>query len=239
MTVTPAFVRVLRLISALLIIILAAFGLYSLLRGRPGQTPARVMETVALSPVSRGEILNEFRLITVERQYRIPVLGRSYKPLPDPGSGVMAQFTRDLLGGRESVPGTTTNLVYEMVTTVTVGIDLAKLKDSDIQNAETVTTVTLPTPEVISVVHDPTKSRIFAQDRPALPYLDNSAQLLEELQKTGNLKHRAEAEADEALMAKAKDEAQQSLKGLLEKVHPGREIRILFEPEQKNPLPTP
>lgn len=226
-----------RFATASIIIVLALYGLYTLFRpkGEPG--PSHKFESVALSPISRGEILNEFRLITVERQYRIPVMGRSYKPLPDTGrSGILGQVARDMLGGRDSIPGTTTNLVYEMVTTVTMGIDLAKLGDQDIQNADTVTTLTLPRPEVIAVVHDPTKSQIFARDSPTLPYMDNSAALLEELQRTGTVKHRAEAENDDMLQARAQDEARRQLKSLLEKIHPGREVQILFKSE-KNSLP--
>jgi len=231
--------RLLRFTTGLIIALLALYGLYTLFRGTPGSTPAQVFETRALTPISRGEILKEFRLITVERQYRIPVMGRSFKPLPAPGTGgVLGQMTRDIFSGRDSVPGTTTNIVYEMVTTVTMGIDLGKLQEKDIENGESVTTITLPSPEVIAVVYDPENSKIFTQDRPALPYLDNSAALLEELQKTGTAKHRQEAENDEALMAKAQNQAETALRGLLEKVHPGREVRILFQPE-KNPLPTP
>lgn len=205
--------------------------MYTLFRPqRAGTSGAQQFQTTALGPISRGDILSQFRLITVERQYRIPVIGRSYKPLPDAViGGVVGMLARDLLGQRDSVPGTTTNLVYEMVTTVTVGIDLAKLQDGDITNGDRLTTLTLPKPEIIAVVHDPTKSKIFSRDTPKLPYLDNSAALLTELQRTGTLKHRAEAENDEALMAKAEDEARRSLKGLLEKVHPGREVQILFK----------
>jgi hypothetical protein len=200
----------------------------------PGSGEQKI-ETAALSPISRGEILDEFRLITVERQYRIPVIGRSYKPLPDAATGgVLGQIAKDILGDRKSVPGTTTNLVYEMVTTVTVGIDLGKIADGDIQNGDRVTTITLPAPEVMAVVHDATQSRIYAKDRPRLPYMDNSAALLEELQRTGQVKHRLEAENDEALMTRAESKAREALKGLLEKVHPGREVQIFFRPAKKN-----
>ncbi len=226
-----------RFATAFIIIVLALYGLYSLFRPRGEAGPSQKFETIALAPNSRGEILNEFRLITVERQYRIPVIGRSYKPVPDTSkSGILGQMARDLLGNRDSIPGTTTNLVYEMVTTVTMGIDLAKLQDQDIVNNETVTTVTLPQPEVIAVVHDPTQSQIFSRDSPTLPYMDNSAALLEELQRTGTVKHRSEAENDEMLQARAQDEARRQLKGLLEKVHPGRQVQILFKSD-KNPLP--
>jgi hypothetical protein len=229
------FTPLLRFVVAVIIVILALYGLYSLLRPQQPGSSGQTIETVALSPVSRGEILQQFRLITVERQYRIPVIGRSYKPLPDAATGgVIGLLARDLLGDRKSVPGTTTNLIYEMVTTVTVGIDLAKISDADIQNSERETTITLPAPEVMAVVHDATQSRIFAKDSPRLPYLDNSATLLEELQRTGQVKHRAEAENDEALMARAETKAREALKGLLEKVHPGREVHILFRPAKKN-----
>lgn len=186
------------------------------------------METRALAPISRGDILSQFRLITVERQYTIPVMGRSYKPLPGAGQGVVGQIARDIFPNRDSIPGTTTNIVYEMTTTVTMGIDLAKLADADIQNGDATTTITLPEPEIISIQHDQTKSRIFSQDKPTLPYLDNSANLLAELQKTGEAKHRAEAELDEALQAKARTEARDSLGEFLRKVHPGRELQIEF-----------
>jgi hypothetical protein len=226
-----------RFATAFIILVLAFYGLYALFRPRGESGPAQKFETIALAPISRGEILNEFRLITVERQYRIPVMGRSYKPLPDTSkSGILGQVAKDMLGGRDSIPGTTTNLVYEMVTTVTMGIDLAKLGDEDIVNGDAVTTLTLPKPEVIAVVHDPTQSKIFAKDQPTLPYMDNSAALLEELQRTGTLKHRSEAENDDILQARAQDEARRQLKGLLEKVHPGREVQIQFE-SGKNPLP--
>lgn len=142
-------------------------------------------------------------------------------------------IAKDLLGNRDSVPGTTTNLVYDMVTSVTMGIDLAKLQEGDIVNGDRVTTLTLPKPEVIAVVHDSTQSKIFSKDSPKLPYLDNSAALLTELQRTGTLKHRAEAENDDALLAKAENEARRSLKGLLEQVHPGREVYILFKNSSK------
>ncbi len=224
--------RLLRFITAFIVIVLAVYGLYTLFRPQqPGIVGAQKVETTALAPISRGDILSQFRLITVERQYRIPVIGRSYKPLPTAATGgVVGMIARDILGERDSVPGTTTNLVYEMVTTVTMGIDLAKIQNSDIANGDLVTTLTLPKPEVIAVVHDSTKSKIFSKDSPKLPYLDNSASLLTELQRTGTVKHRAEAENDDALMAKAEDEARRSLKGLLEKVHPGREVQILFKP---------
>ena len=221
--------RLIRVLTAWIIILLALYGLYSLFRGsRSGDNGQRV-EATALGPISRGDILNKFRLITVERQYRIPVMGRSFKPLPAPGQGgVMGQITRDILGSRDSVPGTTTNLVYEMVTTVTMGIDLAKLQDADIQNSDTITTLTLPAPEVLAIQHDQANSHIFAQNKPVLPYLDNSAALLAQLQKTGEEKHRAEAENDEALAARAKSQARDSLEGLLKKIHPGREVHIEF-----------
>lgn len=226
----------LRFTAALIIIVLAAYGLYTLFfRGSHSSSGQMKLEATALSPISRGEILSEFRLITVERQYRIPVMGRSYKPLPTAeDDGIIGQIAQDFFGERDSVPGTTTHLVYEMVTTVTMGIDLARLRDQDIVNGDRVTTVTLPEPEVIAVVHDPTQSKIFAKDSPTLPYMDNSAALLEQLQRTGTEKHRAEAENDDALMAKAQDQARRSLKGLLEKVHPGREVKIEFQAERKD-----
>lgn len=217
--------------------LLALYGLYTLFRGKKEGGQEQKIETTALNPISRGDILAQFRLITVERQYVIPVLGRSYKPLPPAGGSVMGQLTRDLFNGRDSVPGTTTNIVYEMATTVTMGIDLAKLQDSDIVNGDTVTTLTLPAPEIMSIQHDQGKSRIFAQDKPVLPYLDNSAELLAQLQKTGVAKHRAEAENDEALMARAEGEARANLQGFLNKVYPGRDVQILFK--EKNPLPKP
>lgn len=231
------FTRTLRLLIALIIVILAFYGLYALLRPTSPAQPGQKIETRALNPISRGEILNQFRVITVERQYRIPVVGRSFKPLPNAATGgVVGAIARDIFGNRDSVPGTTTNIVYEMVTTVTAGIDLSKLTEADIQNGDRTTTITLPAPEVIAVVHDPTESQIFAKDSPALPYMDNSAALLEELQRTGTVKHHNEAENDESLMRRARDEARQSLHSLLEHVHSGREIHILFHPG-KNSLP--
>lgn len=221
-----------RQVTAWIIVLLALYGLYSLFRGTPSTQPTQKLETRALAPISRGDILSQFRLITVERQYQIPILGRSYKPVPLPGEGgVMGSITRDVFPNRDSIPGTTTNIVYEMTTTVTMGIDLAKLTDKDIRNSDTVTTITLPVPEIISIQHDQSKSRIFSQDKPTLPYLDNSANLLAELQKTGEAKHRAEAENDEALQTKARTEARKSLTEFLRKIHPGREILIEFKPE--------
>lgn len=230
-----AMIRLLRLGTAWIIFLLALYGLYTLFwgRGRGGGAEQKI-ETRALAPISRGDILSQFRLITVERQYRIPVLGRSFKPLPSAGEGgVWGQISRDIFAGRDSVPGTTTDLVYEMTTTVTVGIDLAKLKDEDIVNGDEVTTISLPQPEIIAIQHDQANSAIFAQNKPVLPYLDNSATLLAELQKTGLAKHRAEAEHDEALMAKAKSEARDSLTEFLNKIQPGRDIRIIFKPAPK------
>ena len=85
-----------------------------------------------------------------------------------------------------------------------------------------------PAPEVLAIQHDQANSHIFAQNKPVLPYLDNSAALLAQLQKTGEEKHRAEAENDEALAARAKSQARDSLEGLLKKIHPGREVHIEF-----------
>lgn len=235
------FQSALRFVVALIIVILALYGLYALLRPKGSPEHQQVIETVALSPISRGDILDQFRLVTVERQYRIPVIGRSYKPLPNAATGgVFGMIAQDLLGNRKDVPGTTTNIIYEMVTTVTVGIDLAKMRDDDIVNGDTETTITLPAPEILAVTHDSTQSRIFAKDSPRLPYLDNSAALLEELQRTGQVKHRLEAEADEALMARAESKARDALTGLLERVHPGREVQIQFHaPQKRTPRPVP
>lgn len=232
------FQSFLRFVVAVIVVVLALYGLYTLLRPRSGPEPPQVIETVALSPISRGDILDQFRLVTVERQYRIPVIGRSYKPLPNAATGgVLGLIAQDILGNRKDVPGTTTNIIYEMVTTVTMGIDMGKLRDDDIVNGDTDTTITLPAPEVMAVVHDSLQSRIFAKDSPRLPYLDNSAALLEELQRTGQVKHRLEAESDEALMARAESKAREALSGLLERVHPGREVHIQFHPPEKAPVP--
>lgn len=228
--------RTLRLISTSLIIILAVYGLYTLFfrRNHLGAENTKI-EATALSPISRGEILSQMRLVTVERQYRIPVIGRSYKPLPTAeNNGIIGQVVQDFFGNRDSVPGTTTELVYEMVTTVTMGIDLGKLRDEDIENSDSVTTLTLPGPEVMSVIYDSAESKIFAKNSPTLPYLDNSAALLEQLQRTGVVKHRLEAENDEALAANAENEARRALQSLLEKIHPGREVKIEFHRERKD-----
>ncbi len=225
----------LRYIAVIIILILALYGLYALLRPTEPRGTGQTIETAALAPIARGEILDEFRLITVERQYRIPVIGRSYKPLPTAATGgIVGRIARDILGDRDDVPGTTTNIIYEMVTTVTAGIDLAKVREQDILNGDRVTTITLPAPEVMAVVHDAMQSRIFAQDSPRLPYLDNSGKLLEELQRTGQVKHRLEAENDDALMAQAENKAREALKRFLEQVHSGREVQILFHPAKKN-----
>jgi len=228
------FTAIMRYIVAAIMVVLALYGLYSLLRPQQPAEPGQKIEAVALSPISRSEITRQLRLITVERQYTIPVVGRSYKPLPGPRSGVLGQVVRDILGNRDAVPGTTTNIVYEMVTTVTVGIDLGRLTDADIVNGDTVTTLTLPAPEVMTVEQDTVNSRIYSKDSPTLPYLDNSAALLQELQRKGKIKHREEAAADEQLMARARQQAREALGALLEKVHPGRDVRILFHDAKKS-----
>lgn len=231
------FHRILRLVSALLILILAAIGLVRLLADRGGKGVSGDSDTVTivtpLAPVSRGQILSQFKLITVERQYRIPVLGTTYKPMPNPErDGVFGEVSQAVFGKRERVPGTTQNLVYEMVTTVTAGIDLGKLKELDIANGATVTTITLPLPEVIAVIHDAGSSRIFSQERPTVPFVGNPATLLEEMQKRGEKKHRLEAMHDEALMSRARRNAEESLLGFLKSLHPERQVVVQFSAEQ-------
>jgi hypothetical protein len=228
---TGAAFQALRFVSALLVLGLAVYGLVRLLVDRNnGLTLPTVIRTSALSPVSRGEILSEFKVITVERQYRIPVMGSSFKPMPTAArNGTIGAIATALFGNRESLPGTKRQMVYDMVTTVTAGIDLGKLAPDDIANSDTETTVTLPAPEVLSVIYDGTQSQMFSQDNPSLPYMGDSASLLAEMQKTGLEKHRMEAEADEALMAKARENARKSLQRFLEKTHPGRTVHVVFE----------
>lgn len=226
--------RFLQYTGILMILVLAFLGLKSLILRPTGPAgPDMVVTTQPLSPVSRGELLNQFRVITVERQYRIPVIGTSYKPLPDPQTAsVMGQISRKLMGGRDRVPGTKEVIVYEMVTTATAGIDLGSMTDSHITNDDTVTTITLPRASVLNIAYDPTKSRIYNQETPKLPFVGNSAKLLTEIQKSGEAKHWQEARADEALLARAEKNAEAMLRGLLESSHPGRTIVIRFDDEK-------
>lgn len=222
--------RALRLVLILIILLLAAVGMYTLLGPRPaGGPPGPVATSVtALAPVSRGEIVSQFKVITVERQYNIPVIGSAFKPMPGPErDGALGLLVRAALGGRERVPGTTEEIVYEMVTTVTAGIDLSKLREQDIENSDQETTITLPEPEVLAVVTDFERSGVRYRSGPSLPFMSHSAQLIADLQKAGLRKHRLEAERDGEFMERARAAGEQALRGLLQAAHPGRTIRIV------------
>ncbi|MGI8905762.1 MAG: DUF4230 domain-containing protein [Candidatus Sumerlaeaceae bacterium] len=230
----PFLLRIARQLSILLILLLAGYGIYKLINpiprtAEPGSL--RRTETIVntLPPISRSEIVSQFKLVTVERQYRIPVIGTTYKPMPNPQrDGAMGRVSQALFGKRERVPGTTQNLVYEMVTTVTAGIDLSSLQDSDIVNGERETTITLPAVEVLSVSHDSTKSKIFSQESPNMPYVGNAATLLTDMQKRGEIRHWEEARKDDALLYRARVTAEQDLQKLLGPTHPGRQIHFVF-----------
>lgn len=235
------FLRNLGRLFLLLLVVLAAYGIYKLMplwQPKPEQESfVHRTETVVtpLAPISRGDILSQFKLITVERQYRIPVKGTTYKPMPSPEKdGAWGNLSQGIFGKMKRVPGTTQNLVYEMVTTATAGLDLSRLQESDIVNGDRETTITLPRPEIISIVHDTASSRIYSEDRPALPFIGNPAGLLQEMQRKGEQRHREEAMTDEGLLLKAQRSAQDNLGRFLKGLHPGREINFLFkEPEQK------
>jgi len=230
--------KIIRSSLVLAVLLLAAYGLFRLLKAEPPRSREPFYERtetdiVALPHVTRGDILSQFKMITVERQYKIPVRGTTYKPMPSPEKdGAWGNLSQGIFGKRERVPGTTQNLVYEMVTTATVGMDLSKLQDVDIQNADRVTTITLPEPEVIAIVHDAAASRIYRQDRPTLPFVGNPANLLQQMQVKGEQRHRREAEEDEALMAQARATAQANLKRLLTSIHPGRDIVFNYRSPQ-------
>lgn len=231
----PFLLRVVRQLSIVCIVLMAGYGVYKLLQ--PVNPPAgpgslRRTETVidnTLPPISRSEILSQFKLISVERQYRIPIVGTTYKPMPNPErDGALGRVTRAFFPKTERIPGTTQNIVYEMVTTVTAGVDLSGLKDTDIVNGEKDTTITLPAPKVLSVSHDSAKSRIFRQDQPNMPYVGNAASLLSDMQKRGEQRHWEEARKDDALLYRARTSAQEDLHKLLAPMHPGRELHFLF-----------
>lgn len=229
--------RAIRLVLILVILLLAAVGLYTLMGGgrSAGGPPGPVATSVvALAPVSRGEIVSQFKVITVERQYNIPVIGSAFKQAPSPErDGALGALARAALGWRERVPGTTEELVYEMVTTVTAGIDLSRLRDEQIDNGTTETTVTLPRPEVFSVVTDFDRSGVRYRSGPKLPFMSHSAQLIADLQKAGMKKHRQEAERDQDFMTRARTQARDALQNLLQSTHPGRRITIVFEGEEE------
>ncbi len=223
--------RAIRLLLVLTILLLAGIGVYTLLGsgGQGGPLGSVTTFVTALAPVSRGEIVAQFKIITVEREYNIPVVGSAYKSMPGPDrDGAVGAVSRVLFGGRERVPGTTEQIVYEMVTSVTAGVDLARLSEADIRNSDVETTITLPRPEVFAVVTDFERSGVRYRNAPSMPFMSHSAQLISDLQKAGLKKHRREAERDAELMAQARKEAARALGGLLESTHPGRKIVIGF-----------
>lgn len=221
--------QLVRTLILLLIVFLCGVGIYTLMGGgrQAGPPGAVVTQSVALTPVSRGEILSQMKLVTVEREYNIPVLGSAYKKLPE-AQGAVGAMMRAALGGTERVPGTTEEIVYEMVTTVTAGIDLARLQDTDIQNDATQTTITLPQPEVFSVVTDFERSGVRYRSGPSVPFLSHSSQLIADLQKTGERKHRLEAQNDAEFLHRARTQAETALLKLLKATHPGRDVAVRF-----------
>ncbi len=230
----PFLLRTLRQVSVFLILLLATYGLYRIInpantKREPGSLSRTETIVTTLPPISRSEILAQFKLVTVERQYRIPVEGSTFKPMPNPErDGALGRVTRALFGNRQRVPGTTQNIVYEMVTTVTAGIDLAGLKDADIQNSDHESTITLPAPQVLSVSHDSARSKIYKQDQPNMPYVGNAATLLTDMQKRGEQRSWDEARKDDALLYRARSTAEEDLRKLLTPLHPGRSLHFVF-----------
>jgi hypothetical protein len=150
--------------------------------------------------------------------------------MPNPErDGALGRVTKAFFPHTERIPGTTQNIVYEMVTTVTAGVDLSKLQDADVVNSDRDTTITLPAPEVISVSHDNAASRIFRQEQPNMPYVGNAASLLTDMQKKGEQRHWEEARKDDALLYRARTTAQQDLQKFLNATHPGRTIHLQFK----------
>lgn len=224
--------RLIRLVLGLVIALLAAVGLYTVFGGggRGGPPPPAATSVVALAPVSRGEILSQMKLITVERQYNIPVVGSAWKQMPGTErGGALGGLVRAALGGAERVPGTTEELVYQMVTTVTAGLDLSRIDDHDIVNSADETTLTLPQPEVLAVQTDFEQSRAVYRNGPSVPFMSHSADLIRDLQRAGEKKHREEAARDAEFMDRARLEARRSLLDLLKRAHPHREIHIVFD----------
>jgi hypothetical protein len=228
----PFLVRIVRQLMVVLVLLLAGYGTYKLMHpvAGPGvQSSLQRTETIVktLPPISRSEILSQFKLVTVERQYRIPVMGTTYKPMPNPErDGALGRVTRAFFGKRERIPGTTQNIVYEMVTTVTAGIDLSGMQDGDIQNSDRETTISLPPAQVLSVSHDSKQSRIYSQENPSMPFVGNAANLLTDMQKRGEQRHWEEARRDEALLYRADVTAEEDLRKLLTPLHPGRTIHF-------------
>lgn len=196
-----------------------------------------------LPPVRAGQIVPQFKVISVTREYGQPVKTKFSMPMPE--------FNKDGFVGRTAerlfngvVPGTTEHLIYDMVTTVTAGIDLGKLGEGDITNDDLNSTITLPEPEILSISIDQQRSQILWHDKPTIPLQSESAKLLIETQKKGEQQVRREASRDAELMRMARMNAENSLRAFLQGTNPGRTVWFRYKddivttaPVQLPPVP--
>ena len=166
-------------------------------------------------PVVIREIRSANQLITAKTEVDVPITGKSSSMLP----------------------GSEEKIIYYAVYDVTAGVDLSKIKDSDITIDGDTVRIVLPAPEILSQSLNTAKSHVLSHDIGPLATIGGTDQtLMDQVLATANQKAKTALLTDNRLLDKAKTSAQENIGQLLTKAGVKK---VVFVESQTTPTPLP
>ena len=195
-----------RLIFLVILIPVAIIAVsYFLSPSSPFKTPS------APAPVLVGQILKQYKMETAEVTSSKIVEGESSSVLP---------FSKD-------------KLTYQVVVTMTAGIDMSTVKDSDIVVSGELVTIKLPPPQVLRVEHS---GKVISQNSELLSAFSKNPNL-QDLMETEGQKQIVKAVLEQGkLMQDARQYAEDNLRNLF--LQAGfKEVKFIETEDQGTPTP--
>jgi hypothetical protein len=178
-------------------------------------SPASPFKTQATpAPILIGQIQKQYKLETAEVTSSTTLEGKTSSFLP---------FSND-------------TYLYEMVVTMTAGIDLSTLKDSDITVSGETATVRLPAPQVLRIERS---GHVLSQNSDILSGFSKNKNLLDQIQDEGQKRIVKTVLEQGKLMQDARLNAEENLRNFILQLGYKNVIFVQTEPNNTTPLPNP
>jgi Protein of unknown function (DUF4230) len=156
-------------------------------------------------PVILNQITREYKIITAQQTSTTNVEGESKSALP---------FSSE-------------KYTYQMVMTVTAGIDLTKMRDSDIRPDGETVYVRLPEPEILTKEKD---GYVIARSQELLSFISSNKNIVDEMQRVGQDKIMKAINEDGRLMREARLSAEIQIRNFILQLGYYKTVKFEYQP---------
>jgi hypothetical protein len=160
-------------------------------------------------PVILNQITREYKIITAQQTSTTTVEGETKNALP---------FSSE-------------KYTYQMVMTVTAGIDLTKMQDTDVRTEGEIVYLRLPQPEILTKEKD---GQVIARSQDLLAFISSNKNIVDEMQRVGQEKIMKAILDDGRLLREARLSAEIQLRNFILQLGYYKQVKFEYQP-----TPTP